>query len=174
LGALASGLSVAAALEVAPAAESDLEVASAILSEAAGWLIERGDPLWRLDDLVPDRLRAEVEAGTLHLGRLDGEPVATLVLQWQDRLFWPDLPSGKSAFIHRLAVRRRVAGSGVAAAMIAWAEEQALAAGRGFLRLDCSAEHPGLGRYYEAAGFERHSEATVAGYSVLRYQKRLR
>ena len=156
------------------AGESDLEVASEILTEAARWLIERGDPLWQPNELVPERLRAQAEDGTLHLGLLHREPVATLVLQWQDRIFWPDLPPGESAFLHRLAVRRRVAGKGVARALIAWAEEQALAAGRSFLRLDCSASHPGLGRYYEVAGFQRHSEGTLGAFPFLRYQKRLR
>ena len=156
------------------AGEPDLEIASEILSEAASWLIGRGEPLWHPDEFVPERLRAQVEDGTLHLGLLHREPVATLVLQWEDRLLWPDLPLGESAFIHRLAVRRRIAGTGVARALISWAEEQAVAAGRSFLRLDCSADHPGLALYYERAGFERHSEGALGPFTFLRYQKRLR
>ncbi len=34
------------------AGEPDLEIASERLSEAAGWLIGRGEPLWRLDELA--------------------------------------------------------------------------------------------------------------------------
>lgn len=34
------------------AGEPDLEIASEILSEAASWLIGRGEPLWRLDELA--------------------------------------------------------------------------------------------------------------------------
>ncbi len=34
------------------ASEPDLEIASAILTKAASWLIGRGQPLWRLDELA--------------------------------------------------------------------------------------------------------------------------
>ena len=104
---------------------------------------------------------------------MGGEAVATVVLQWEDEVFWPDVLAGESAFVHRLAVRRRVAGTGVAAALLAWAERRAQDAGRSWLRLDCSAEHPGLCRYYERAGFERHSERSVGPFRVVRYQKRV-
>ena len=150
-------------------------MASEILTEAACWLIERGEPLWRPEDLRAELLRPLVETGSLHLARDGDETVGTIVLQWDDRLFWPDLPAAESAFIHRLAVRRRWAGSGVAAAVMDWAALRAREAGRSWLRLDCSARHEGLARYYEAAGFERHSSGKLAdGYPFLRYQKRLR
>ncbi len=170
MDALGSSLS----LEIAPAREVDLPVASEILTEAAQWLIDRGEPLWALEELVPGRLRPQAREGTLHIARQEGEPVATIVFQWEDRLFWPEVVEGESAFIHRLAVRRRVAGTGVASALIAWAEERARGAGRTWLRLDCSANHEGLGRYYEAAGFERNGAGEIAGFPFLRYQKRLR
>lgn len=172
---LVEALSAAAGdLEVALAGERDLAEFSAILCEAARWLIERGEPLWDPDDLVPERLRDEQRAGVLWLARLDGEPVGTLALRWQDRLFWPDAPDGESAFLHRLAVRRRVAGRGVAPALVAWAEARAREASRRWLRLDCSADHPGLARYYEGLGFQRHSRGTLGRFQFLRYQKALR
>ena len=168
-------LGPALSLEIAPAREADLLVVSEILTEAAHWLIDRGEPLWQPEDLVPARLRSQLQEGSLHVARHAGETVATIAFQWQDRLFWPDVLEGESAFIHRLAVRREVAGTGVAAALIAWAEERAREAGCKWLRLDCSARHEGLGRYYEAAGFERHSAGEIiVGYPFVRYQKRLR
>jgi GNAT superfamily N-acetyltransferase len=156
------------------ASERDHAVASEILIEAASGLIARREPLWQPAELAPALLRGQVEDGSLHLGLLHGEPVATVVLRWEDELFWPDARAGESAFIHRLAVRRNVAGTGVAHALIAWAEVQAFASARTFLRLDCSARHPGLARYYEAAGFERHSEGGTGHFAFVRYQKRLR
>ena len=160
-------------LEIVQADESNLEAASEILIEAARWLLSRGDPLWQPEDLSAQALRPQALDGTLHLGRLRGEPVATIVLQFEDRLFWPDEARADAAFFHRLAVRRRVAGSGVAPALIAWAEQRAREAGRSWLRLDCSARHPGLAAYYEGLGFERHSEGRIGPWSFLRYQKRV-
>jgi GNAT superfamily N-acetyltransferase len=99
--------------------------------------------------------------------------VATLALRWEDRLFWPEARAGSSAFVHRLAVRRAVAGTGVARAMLAWAGDRARTKGRRWLRLDCSADHPGLSRYYEGLGFERHSLGSLGGWQFVRYQKPL-
>jgi GNAT superfamily N-acetyltransferase len=163
-----------AGLRIEAVSETDLASASEILVEAARWLMARGEPLWKPEDLVPQRLRGEAEAGFLHLGWLEGEPVATIVRQWNDPLFWPEMTADDSVFIHRLAVRREVAGTGVAPALVAWAEQQGLEAGRQWLRLDCSAEHAGLSRYYENAGFELHSERELGEFRILRYQKALR
>ena len=153
--------------------EGDLQVASDILVEAARWLQDRGQPLWDPSELSPEHLQRQAAAGVLHLAHQVDEPVATIALQWEDRLFWPEAPSGESAFVHRLAVRRRVAGTGVAPALLAWAEERAREAGRRWLRLDCSATHPGLCRYYEARGFARHSRGSIGGFPFVRYQKRV-
>jgi GNAT superfamily N-acetyltransferase len=161
-------------VEIIVAGRSDLAVASSILTEAAEWLRRRGDPLWQPHELVPERLLPQVENRTLHIGRVGDEPVATIVFQWRDRLFWPDDPPGEAAYVHRLAVQRRVAGTGVAAACLSWAEKRSRDAGRSWLRLDCSADHPGLCRYYEAAGFARHSAGTLGASRFVRYQKRLR
>ena len=44
-------------------------MASEILTEAACWLIERGEPLWQPEDLRAELLRPLVETGSLHLVR---------------------------------------------------------------------------------------------------------
>ena len=41
-----------------------------------------------------------------------------MVVQESDEYFWPDVPKGESLFVHKLAVARRLKGSGVAAAML--------------------------------------------------------
>ena len=160
-------------LSVVRADSQSLEVASEILTEAARWLIERGQPLWKPEDLTPERLAPEARAGVLYLGHLADKAVATIKLQHEDQVFWPDAAPGDSAFVHRLAVRRRVAGTGVAEALLAWAMSRARSDGRRWLRLDCSADHPGLARYYEGQGFERHSKGSLGRWRFLRYQKRL-
>jgi GNAT superfamily N-acetyltransferase len=157
-------------LEIREAGEADLEQASAILVEAASWLIERGMPLWRPEELDPLSLRPRVAERSLHLARLRGEPAATVLYRRSDPLMWSDVDCSQSAFVHRLAVRRRFAGTGVAAGVLAWAAERARSEGCRWLRLDCSADHPGLCVYYQAAGFVRHSEGP---YRTIRFQRAL-
>jgi len=95
------------------------------------------------------------------------------VLLFEDRIFWPEAAPFEAGYVHRLAVRRRAAGSGVARALLAWAESSARERGCRALCLDCSANHPGLARYYAAAGFARHSEGVLGSYRFVRFEKRL-
>lgn len=160
-------------LEIARAELADAGVASDVLLEAARWLAETGREMWYPAELTPDKLQPLVEAGELYLARLDGVPVATVVLQWEDREFWPDVAEGESAFLHRLAVRRSVAGTGVSTAIFAWAKAAAAATGRTYLRLDCDGMRPSLCRFYESAGFRLHSRRRMGRYLVARYEMRV-
>lgn len=158
---------------VAPASRADLAAASSILVEAAEWAIARGEPLWDPKDLTPERLGRDVEAGSLHLAWLADRPVGTIAVSREDPLFWPDVPAGESLFVHRLAVRRAVAGRGVALAMLDWARMQGRSAGLRWLRLDCSAAHPGLVAYYEGLGFLRCGERVIAEFRNALFQQEI-
>ena len=87
--------------------------------------------------------------------------------------FWPDADEGEAAYVHRLAVRRRWAGRGVAAQMLRWAGCRALIDGRALLRLDTDITRPKLRALYVACGFQEHSERQVGPYHVMRYEMRL-
>lgn len=151
---------------------ADFESVAAILVDAALRMIELGQPMWRPEDLTGEKILGLSGASRIYLGWIDGIAVATVRLQWEDRLFWPDLPGGDSGFVHKLAVCRAVAGRGVAAKMLEHAATEARGAGKRYLRLDC-APRPKLCRVYEAAGFEVHSEIRVGPSLCRRYQKSL-
>ncbi len=99
---------------------------------------------------------------------MNSRAVGTFTYQLSDLLFWPQIPAGTSAFLHKVAIRRKVAGQGVAAAMVAWAKEQAKAAGLSYLRLDTDFNRPKLRSFYERLGFtcvgEKH--LTRLGYPL--------
>jgi GNAT superfamily N-acetyltransferase len=90
-----------------------------------------------------------------------------------DPEFWPEEPPEDSTFIHRLAVRRQYAGTGVSSALIDWAVERTRSLGRHYLRLDCDALRPRLREFYERHGFVFHSEIEVGPYRVTRYEHRV-
>ena len=160
-----------AEIEIARAALAETELAASILVEAERWLESRGQPLWPLMMLTAGSVEPAARAGELYLARVAGSEVATFVLQWEDPRFWPEIPCGESAFLHRLAVRRAAAGRGVAPAILEWAMDRAREAGCSHLRLDCSAAHPRLCAYYEAAGFEPSGEKVMGFYRAARYQR---
>lgn len=145
-------------------------IVSDILREAARWLEQSGRPLWQDDELLPSRIAADVDAGLFFVAECDGDVAGTVRFQLEDMLFWPDVSQDQSAFIHRLAVRRRFAGGRVSSALLQWAALRARSLGRGFLRLDCEASRPRLRAVYEQFGFRHHSDRQVGPYFVSRYE----
>jgi GNAT superfamily N-acetyltransferase len=157
-------------LTVRQATRVDTQLISDILLEAARWLRSERVPMWRDDELLPERLIEDVSAGLFFVGEIAGEVIATIRFQCTDPAFWPDVPADESAFVHRIAVRRRFAGRGVSAALLSWAAERAQALGRRYLRLDCEASRPRLRAVYERFGFRHHSDRQVGPYFVSRYE----
>ena len=103
------------------------------------------------------------------------EPIAGSVagairFQLEDPLFWPDLPEGQSAFVHRLVVARTWKGQGVSQALLEWAAGRTRELGRDALRLDCDASRTKLRQLYESCGFTLHSYRHVGPYYVSRYE----
>ena len=157
------------------ATEADLDVASSILTEAAHWRMERNIPIWRPEHFTIDLLKPFVERNEMYLAQYEGEAIGLLYFQWEDQRFWPDVPAGESGFLHRIAIRRRVAGQGVLNEMIRWAGEKVKRAGRRYLRLDCDATTTRLCAHYESLGFKLHNiiliEKTSTGpYQMAQYQ----
>jgi hypothetical protein len=126
--------------------------------------------MWRDDELLPSRIIADVDAGLFFVAECEGVAAGVVKFQTEDSLFWPDVPQEQSAFVHRLAVRRRFAGGIVSSAMLHWAVLRTRSVGRRFLRLDCEASRSKLRAVYERFGFTHHSDRQVGPYFVSRYE----
>ncbi len=135
-------------ISVHQATLEDIFTVSDILREAALWLEQQGTPLWREDEVSPDSVRPDVEAGLFYLALCEGFPAGVVKFQTEDPLFWSDIPNGDSAFIHRLAVRRSLAGGSVSTALLNWAVEHSRNLDKHYLRLDCAADRPRLRSVY--------------------------
>lgn len=157
-------------LSIRQAIERDTEKVAEVLREAAQWLEQNGMAMWRADELVPLRIANDVETGHFFIAECDGEAAGVIKFQLEDREFWPDVPQVESAFVHRLAVKRRFAGGVISSALLRWAVERARSLGRAYLRLDCEASRPKLRAVYEDFGFVHHSDRQVGPYFVSRYE----
>lgn len=160
-------------IAIRPAGPEDTEVVSSILTEAADWLIAKGEKLWERDELDPDSVRDQVSKGMFRLALVDGLPAGCYRYQETDEEYWGDVPHGDSAFIHRVAVRRKFAGIGLSGAMIDAAKQEARSVGKRLLRLDCRAESEKLRAVYERQGFVFHSLKKREPYTVARYEFKL-
>jgi GNAT superfamily N-acetyltransferase len=152
------------------AAPGDAETVAGILHEAAQWLQESGMPLLEAGELEKASIHADVNQGLYLLAEISGEPAGIVKVQLDDPIFWPDMTGSDSAYVHRLAVRRRFAGAGLSAALLGSAAERARSLGRQSLRLDCPASRPRLRAVYERFGFRHHSDRRVGPYFVSRYE----
>jgi GNAT superfamily N-acetyltransferase len=160
-------------VQITFAAPSEAHLVSEILVEAATWLEQQGTPMWKLDELRPESVAAEVSRGLFALARAKSEPAGTIRFELEDELFWPDVPKGEAGYVHRLAVKRRFAGGTVSSALLDWAVDQGRTLGRPFLRLDCEASRVRLRAVYERYGFRYHSDRVVGPYHVSRYELRV-
>jgi len=142
-----------------------------ILVEASRWVDSLGVVMWDEGELDAARIAAEAAAGQFVIAEVDGDAAGVIRFQLEDLLFWPDLPSPQeSAFVHRLAVRRKFKGQGVSDALLAWSVDRARSLGKRHLRLDCDESRPKLRALYERLGFRLHSFRQVGPYYVARYE----
>jgi len=159
-------------VEIVQAQPADLESVAGILEEAGRWLQTRGIDQW--DAVVTprekERLAQRIAAGEVYVARQAGEAIGTLTLQDTDVPVWGDTPDA-AYYIHSFAVRRSAAGLG--RGLLRWAEAQAQAAGKHYLRLDCWGANVTLCRYYEAAGFHSRGRRDMRGWLCALYEKQV-
>ena len=153
------------------ATAGDVGRVSAVLTEAAAWVEQLdGTVMWVENELADAHVSAEIDQGQFFVAECDGEIAGVIRFQRRDQLFWPDLETDDSAFVHRIAVARRYAGRGVSTVMLQWAVDRARSLGKQYLRLDCDAERTRLRAVYERFGFRFHSYRQVGAYYVARYE----
>ncbi|MDR8414686.1 GNAT family N-acetyltransferase [Nonomuraea sp. 3-1Str] len=144
---------------------SDLQGVLTLLADTAEWLHSKGVSQWPRGGFGPERIEPLIEERVLYL--LDDElryldpdedvpPVATIALDGHaDPEFWaPADDPGSALYVHKLAVARPWAGTGLGDALLDWAGDTARATGRRWLRLDCAKRNQELQDYYRRRGFQ--------------------
>lgn len=144
-------------MHIEQARPEEAAVVAAVLNEAAQWIAAEGRALWSAADVALERIQRDTDAGGYFIARQGGEVAGVVRLDLEDPYFWPEIASGSSLYVHKLAVRRASAGQGVPLMLLDFARERARSLGRPFLRLDCVADRAPLRALYEGFGFSLHS-----------------
>lgn len=158
------------AFSVHQATLDDLATVSDILTEAAAWLEQKNMVLWQQEHIASSVIYRDIEQGLFYIATYEGVAAGVIMFQTEDLIFWSDISQSDSAFLHRLAVRRKFAGRLVSKMLLQWAVERSREIGKHFLRLDCVADRPRLRSIYENFGFKHHSDRQVGDYFVARYE----
>lgn len=146
-------------LQVRRATPEDVGTVVDILAEAAKWLASRGICQWPEHGFPASDVAERIKREEMHLVYLAGEPVATIAIDWADSYFWA-FTDDDAVYVHRLAVRRQWAGQQIGERLLDWAADQAIAAGRTWVRLDCVADNKGLCQYYLDRGWTHVRDLT--------------
>lgn len=157
-------------ISVRQATLKDLATVCDILQEAALWLEKRNMALWGEKDISPKVISSNIQANLFYIAFCASSAAGVVKFQTKDLVFWSDIPHQDSAFIHRLAVRRRFAGGAVSTALMKWAVGHSRQLGKRYLRLDCDAARHNLRSVYEKFGFRHHSNIQLGSYFIARYE----
>jgi GNAT superfamily N-acetyltransferase len=148
---------------------STLEEAMPIIREAALRLVARGEMLWDPADLTVEALRSRVSPGDVFVGKIGRERAIAAFLQERDLTIWPGVED--SLIVHKLAVRDRFVGQGVAAAFLDWASRHAAERKKGYLRRDTDATRPKVCAFYAGLGFRRVGTKVIDDFTCALFER---
>jgi len=148
----ATGLLTELGIQIRAVGPEGVPGALLILREASRWVSSRGLPGWSDAELQATDLPHHSAAGSLIVGFADESPVACMLLQRSDPIYWPRATSGSALYLYKLAVRRAHAGRGWESRMIAWAKAEAQRQHIKRVRLDTWADSR-LAEFYATHGF---------------------
>lgn len=132
-----------------------------ILREVGQWLVESGQTLWNIDTLTATHLFDDYTWDNCYVMYADGEPAATFILQWEDPLYFPEVPDHTAGFIHKVAIRRKFAGQNLFEGMLDFCRSACIQRGIHQIQLETDATRPSLMRFYERYGFEPTYQKTI-------------
>jgi GNAT superfamily N-acetyltransferase len=154
---------------------AEVHDAVAIIREAATWAAARGIDVWAPLEIREEAFEASARKAELLIGFADTTPAATMLLQTEDPVYWPNEAPASALYLHKVAVRRSFAGQGWLARLIDFAVVEANSAGIPRLRLD-TILRPKLRSMYEQHGFRVLEEEPllVYGKQMIRMERLLR
>jgi GNAT superfamily N-acetyltransferase len=127
----------------------DVEESKSIIMEAAQWLADSGKAMWNMDEIKGIKNPSEEFIVMWE----NEKSVATLLLSFEDKLFWPNIPRNESGYIHKLSIRRKYAGLGYSKCIVQYACQLCRDRDIEYIRLDCDAKRKALRSFYKDLGF---------------------
>ncbi len=157
-------------MHVRLAQPSDAATVADILSAAAEKLRSRGEELWTAAEVSELAIAPHIRDGLYHLGLDADQAFGVFRYQLADPAFWPEIPEGTSAYLHKLAIIPSRQGAGLAHGLLRHAVALTRQRRLRFLRLDCMGARPKLRAVYETFGFRHHSQVQLGNTLFERFE----
>ena len=134
--------------------ENDILTIEEIMLDAVMWM-KKGElqNQWNEDSIKWDSLSRDYQINDFYIYYQNGMPEACIAITDLDQKYWPEIPQGKSLYIHKLAVKRAFSGKGISKELISYAKTLSFKNGVDSLRLDCDSQRNKLRMLYESEGF---------------------
>lgn len=140
----------------------DVSYIEEVLLDAVHRLRDKKIPnLWDETNTLWSNLSKQYDISQFYVGFHNEEVVGIMALTDQDLTYWPDIPKGKSIYLHKLAVKQNYSRRGVAKSFIEYAKNYAKDRGCDTIRLDCNKNQPKLRSVYEKQGFKCVKELII-------------
>ncbi|WP_052343530.1 GNAT family N-acetyltransferase [Bacillus massiliigorillae] len=152
---------------------SELNTFSSILIEATEWVNSTGQELWDINDITNEGLLKSYTIEEMYLACINNEEAATVILQEEDHIYWPHEKNSDSLYLHKLAIRRKFAKTGLSEQVLSWAKSEAKHHNKQYLRLDCLANRSKLCHFYEAQGFKKIKQEEINHHLVAFYEYKI-
>lgn len=133
----------------------DVDASIDVLREVAQWCEDNNMGMWKLSDLTKESLLCGVTEENFCIGKIEGDNACSMILQWNDSLFWPEAKENEAGYIHKLCVRRVYSGIGLSGKMVNFAIAECKKRDIRYLRLDTGWSREPLCKLYESLGFRR-------------------
>lgn len=135
--------------------ENDILTIEEILLDAVNWM--KKNQLcnqWNENSIKWNSLSKDYKISDFYIKYRNEVPAACVALTDLDLKYWPEIPQGRSLYLHKLTVRREFAGKGISNELINFAKNLSLERGINSLRLDCNLQRDKLMKLYEKEGFK--------------------
>lgn len=134
---------------------NEMHIAISIMKEVAAWGREQGYRVWPDEWLAPEELvTPDAQPENFCIGSVYGEIACAFILQWTDSDYWPHAPEYEAAYLHKLCIRRKFAGMGMAKLVVDAVKAECLKRGVRYIRLDTGLDERVVRKIYLNAGFK--------------------
>jgi GNAT superfamily N-acetyltransferase len=125
-----------------------------IMREVSEWGRNQGFCVWLDEWLTKEQLLCEDNCEEdFYVGKVDGVDACCMIIQWQDREYWPEAPRYEAAYIHKLCVRRDYAGQGILKDVLIWLKQECKKRNVRYIRLDTGWDKEKVKNIYLGLGF---------------------